>query len=129
MKQVSEGVILEIGLESNHYIVRICNEQAFLSRVALGREGVGIINDCHVYTSFVMPWAIISHRLTTEGFAGHNSTPYLFAWASGAEPGLPALGTSRLPRNITAVFCRTSYHSQNVAATFEMPSGKVISVD
>lgn len=89
---------------------------------------------CDQYTTFLTPWTSIAYQISDTDW-GRNSSfsraeqTYLFGWASGANPAWDLNpNTSPSPRNLTALFCTTSYHSRPVTATYTMPSGAVDSI-
>lgn len=87
---------------------------------------------CRDFTSFLTPWTGIYITLSPDdGFPdlGGGVGGHLLAWAAGADPTWDTRGLTSLPTNLTALFCTTSYYSQPVIATFNMPDGKIQSIN
>lgn len=128
------GVSVNITSQRGGYEVRLCDRSVREENLngAFDREGVPLYS-CDVYTTFRTPWTNVAWLLNQDdaglGFANGSDT-YLYVWASGADPTWESTpGASPIPRNITALFCMTSYYSQPVLAHVGMPSGEVISVN
>lgn len=83
---------------------------------------------CDGFTTFITPWTAIAQRVLVAPGGGNASEVYLYGWASGVNPPWPSIDSAPRPTNITALFCRTNYYSQQVIANFSMPDGIVESV-
>lgn len=84
---------------------------------------------CDGFTTFITPWTAIAQRVLGAQTGGNASEVYLYGWASGVNPPWPTIDSAPRPTNITALFCRTNYYSQRVAANFSMPDGIVEGVN
>lgn len=69
---------------------------------------------------FITPWT----SLVIPAGNGTSET-YLYIWASQTE----STRKSRIPKNLTALFCTPSYFSQAVTATFTMPYGNITQIN
>lgn len=101
------------------------------SLFASNTTGSAISNDelqCDGYTAFIAPWTAIAQRVDSSSRAANGSEVYLFGWASGPVSYWGLDRPAPRPTNITAIFCTTSYYSQTVTATFEMPNAKLVKI-
>lgn len=106
--------------------VRVCDSSLFDKY--LEPSGDVDISRCDTFTTFYTPWTSVATRVNPDSWNGGPAT-YMYGWMAGPDPGWEStLGASPVPRNITAIFCTTSYYSQPVMANFMMPSGQVINV-
>lgn len=122
------GVSINITTTNRNYTVFLCDHRLKAADNATTQP----TPRCDLYTTFLTPWTSIAYQIPDSDWGHANSVvsraeqTYLFAWASGANPAWdlnPA--TSPTPRNITALFCTTSYFSQPASVSFAMPSGIV----
>lgn len=125
------GVSIKISTVNGNYTVSLCDR-----RVKVQDEAQNNTSGCDLYTTFLTPWTSIAHQISDAAWGRDNSASsraeqtYMFAWASGANPDWDLNPkTSPTPRNLTALFCTTSYYSQAAKVNFTMPSGAVGSVD
>lgn len=124
------GVSIKISTVNGNYTVSLCDH-----RVKDQDEAENNTSGCDLYTTFLTPWTSIAYQISDAAWGRNSATSraeqtYMFAWASGANPDWNLdPKTSPTPRNLTALFCTTSYYSQAAKVNFTMPSGVVGSVD
>lgn len=127
------GVSMNITSQTGGYTINLCDQS--VKRTVRVKTVLPLPSyNCDAYTTFITPWTSIATRVASHDNENRDwkngSAVYMYAWASGPDPSWQSTpGAFPLPKNVTALFCMTSYYSQPVTANFTMPYGQVRHVD